>query len=945
MKSLLLIPAFTFYFLQLSSQTIVSTNPENKNAIIEEFTGIACGFCPYGHKEVEEFIASHPNDGFSIAYHQGFYAIPDPGQPDYRTTYGDGLGAYFSVNGWPNAMINRHDFGGGYLYTFNQWQQYGNQVLNETAYVNMASEATLDVQSRELSVHVEVYYTGNSPEPENNLNVAITQNNVKGVQFSSWFNPDAITPDGEYLHQHMFRDFITGQWGEALSPTTTGSFIDKYYVYNVPEEINDIPIRLGDIEIVNFISESENAVETASASIPVLTNFAYSLDAGIDLLELPETSCSYINSKVTIGNYGSENITSLGFSISINGEAPVEYNVEIEPLMPFTSAEIEIPAVFFGGMGSNDYSITIFEVNGATDENPSNNIAQNNFNDAVEVVLPVTLHLETDNYFGTAWYLYDDQNNVIQQGSGYDYNSTYNIDLEVDAGCYHFVMTDLDGYFFGSYSLVDGDNQTIVSTNTGFGNKETTAFTLPIYEPTAMIDASTSILCIGGTVQFMDASSGGPSEWQWTFEGGDPEMSSEKNPLVSYPAPGTYDVSLSVTNSLGSDDILMEDYITVTSLSFGNLALEYDGTDDYVEVSNESAFDFITDITLEVWIKPNSLTGTQGVISKNFGNNAHPYQIRLLNDEVLFGFYSNTIGWQPIQTTSANLLVGEWAHIACTYNMEEVKIFVNGIQKAIGYKNFQIPQNDQPLEIGRTKDVAFEYYSGTIDEVRVWDIALTAQQIEENMCTNFSGSTDPHLIANFKFNECGGTLLTDSKNGYDGVLMGMEGNEWVESYACPSYNIQFLVTEDPGNIPVEDATINMSGTIRYTNTSGEADFDGYEPGNYNYTVSKDGYTLASGSFALVDEDLMIDVSLLINKADVSRADDISIFPNPSSGEFTIRLNKSAYLQIFDVSGCEIKNMELRPGQSQFNLKHYQAGLYYVKLRGANDVQFFKIILQ
>jgi hypothetical protein len=211
----------------LKSQTIVSTEPENKNALIEEFTGIGCGFCPYGHKEAEEFITAHPGDGFSIAYHQGFYAIPGPGQPDFRTPYGDGLGDYFNVSGWPNALINRNDFGGGLLYTLDVWQQYGEQIISQPAYANIACEASVDVQSRELSVHVEIYYTGNSPAPTNRLNVAILQNDVKNIQFSSWFNPDAITPDGEYLHQHMFRDFITGQWGDEIGPATTGSFIDK----------------------------------------------------------------------------------------------------------------------------------------------------------------------------------------------------------------------------------------------------------------------------------------------------------------------------------------------------------------------------------------------------------------------------------------------------------------------------------------------------------------------------------------------------------------------------------------------------------------------------------------------------------------------------------------------------------------------------------------------
>jgi len=843
------------------TQTIVSTFPENRNALIEEFTGIACGFCPYGHLEVANFIAAHPNDGFAIAMHQGYFAIPTPGQPDYSTDMGDGLGSYFSVSSWPGGLINRHDFGSGLIYPLNEWQQYASQVLTQGAYVNVACEGTVDVQTRELTVHVETYYTGNSPEPVNHLNVALAQNNVKGPQFSSWFNPDAITPDGAYMHQHMLRDLITGQWGEEISPTSSGTFIDKTYTYTVPESIKDVPVRLGDLSIVSFIVETEKEVENVHGTYPELTNFAYALDVGIDELQLPETSCSYIDSKVIVGNYGSEIINSISFEIKINDEETETFFWDAKSIESFTAKEIWIPAVFYGTQGTSSYSITITSVNEMNDENPSNNNAEAGFEEAIEVALPVYLHLETDNYFGTAWYLYDDQNNVIQQGSGYDYNSSYDILLEVDACCYKFEMTDLDGFFFGSYSLMDGNNNTFFSREGNFGNSEVTAFTLPVYVPTAVIDASTTVACIGGTIQFLDGSTGGPSAWEWTFEGGDPASSTEENPLVSYSQAGSYDVTLTVTNSMGTDEVTIQDFITITSLSYGNLALEFDGMNDYVEISNESAFDFIEAITLEAWIKPAMLSGIQGVMSKNFGNNAHPYQIRLVNDEVLFGFYSNTIGWQPVQTTSANLQSGEWVHIACTYNMQYVKIYINGEQKASAYKSFEIPLNDQPVEIGRSKDVYYEYFSGIIDEVRIWDIALGQQEVLENMCTNYAGSGNENLIAYYKFNECGGTLLTDVQNAYDGVLIGMEGDEWIESDACPVYNVNFFVTEDLGTVPVEGATVNMSGTIRYTDEDGQAVYEGYEPWSYEYSVFKEMYSVVNGSFELVDEDIAIDVEI------------------------------------------------------------------------------------
>ncbi len=64
-------------------------------------------------------------------------------------------------------------------------------------------------------------------------------------------------------------------------------------------------------------------------------------------------------------------------------------------------------------------------------------------------------------------------------------------------------------------------------------------------------------------VVFTDLSSGGPTSWSWTF--GDGGSSTAQNPSHTYTAVGTYSVSLTVSNSEGSDSVTMTDYITVTA--------------------------------------------------------------------------------------------------------------------------------------------------------------------------------------------------------------------------------------------------------------------------------------------------------------------------------------------------------------------------------------------
>ncbi|UCH96721.1 MAG: PKD domain-containing protein, partial [Candidatus Aminicenantes bacterium] len=82
--------------------------------------------------------------------------------------------------------------------------------------------------------------------------------------------------------------------------------------------------------------------------------------------------------------------------------------------------------------------------------------------------------------------------------------------------------------------------------------------------PVADFTASATIIYEGDSVDFTDLSTGNPTSWSWTFDGGTPSSSSQQNPTVTYnTACRTYTVSLTVSNSAGSDTETKTDYIAV----------------------------------------------------------------------------------------------------------------------------------------------------------------------------------------------------------------------------------------------------------------------------------------------------------------------------------------------------------------------------------------------
>jgi YVTN family beta-propeller protein len=86
--------------------------------------------------------------------------------------------------------------------------------------------------------------------------------------------------------------------------------------------------------------------------------------------------------------------------------------------------------------------------------------------------------------------------------------------------------------------------------------------------PVADFEADVTVIQAGDYVEFTDLSDNDPTEWQWSFEGGTPDISTEQNPTVQYEVPGTFDVTLTATNAYGSDTKTVEDYISVDTLTF-----------------------------------------------------------------------------------------------------------------------------------------------------------------------------------------------------------------------------------------------------------------------------------------------------------------------------------------------------------------------------------------
>ncbi|MBT6699972.1 MAG: hypothetical protein HOB15_06135, partial [Flavobacteriales bacterium] len=179
-------PAFVLFTFIASAQTFVSTSVENKNIILEEFTGISCVFCPAGHLIGQTLHDNNPNDVFLINIHTGGYANPQGAGTDFNTSFGAAIASQSGLSGYPAGTVNRHQFtmtqGGGTAMSRGDWGSASTQLLSQISPVNVGLQASIDMASNTLTVDVEVYYTGTQNISSNSLNIAIVQNNIEGPQ-------------------------------------------------------------------------------------------------------------------------------------------------------------------------------------------------------------------------------------------------------------------------------------------------------------------------------------------------------------------------------------------------------------------------------------------------------------------------------------------------------------------------------------------------------------------------------------------------------------------------------------------------------------------------------------------------------------------------------------------------------------------------------------------
>ncbi len=170
-------------------------------------------------------------------------------------------------------------------------------------------------------------------------------------------------------------------------------------------------------------------------------------------------------------------------------------------------------------------------------------------------------------------------------------------------------------------------------------------------------------------------------------------------------------------------------------------ALSFDGVDDWVTVSDSSALDLTNGMTVEAWVNPAALTNFASVVLKERPGGLS-YALYAAD-----GANSPPAGYVFVPNQDRNALglselpLNTWSHLATTYDGSTLRLFVNGTEVGSRTVDAAIVTSNNPLRIGGNS-VWGEFFNGRIDNVRVYNRALSEGEIRTNMSTPVGGTLE-----------------------------------------------------------------------------------------------------------------------------------------------------------------------------------------------------------
>ncbi|HEV8700769.1 MAG TPA: LamG-like jellyroll fold domain-containing protein, partial [Candidatus Polarisedimenticolia bacterium] len=276
--------------------------------------------------------------------------------------------------------------------------------------------------------------------------------------------------------------------------------------------------------------------------------------------------------------------------------------------------------------------------------------------------------------------------------------------------------------------------------------------------------------------------------------------------------------------------------------------LAFDGADDYVDVPHADALDPYP-VTVAAWLKTGA-TGLHGVVNKYLPGSLNGYQI-FLNRGTLCAWYfrdASDFVWDGTSCTLATpgYSDGRWHHVAFVVDPSGGRLFVDGEQRAArAWTGAAGPATTTAsLSLGRYPGTAAPFLPGALDDVRIYDRALGADEVMALYNPNVG------LLGSWSFSEPGGESADDSSGlGFNGTILGDPARIAGAVGAALSFDGLNDSVEVPQASVLDPLPLTLAAWIRTDSAGLHGLINKYLPSSFNgYQIFVSGGSLCAWYF-------------------------------------------------------------------------------------------------
>lgn len=279
-------------------------------------------------------------------------------------------------------------------------------------------------------------------------------------------------------------------------------------------------------------------------------------------------------------------------------------------------------------------------------------------------------------------------------------------------------------------------------------------------------------------------------------------------------------------DALGNNDAILGGGATFAPGKVGQ-AFSLDGTAGFVEAPDSASLSILGQLTIDAWIKPNNVANIQDIVSKYNscqGAEQKSYDFAL-RDSGAFQFcvYDGQGGYHCVLTTTA-ITPGVFTHVAGTFDpaTQAMKVYFNGVDTLAPVLPGSVDVNvifdsTTPVDIGRTfcagpNKGPTDYFGGLIDEVEIFNRALSASEVQAIANAGGAGKCKPLQLT------AAASRKTHGGAGTFDINMPITGQSGVECRSGGDYTLMFTFSNRllSGNAAVTGGTGTVSGSPTFS---------------------------------------------------------------------------------------------------------------------------------